>query len=161
MRVALFALFLAACPGGSDSDSDSDTDSDTDPSGATFLLTALMADNVAHSTDEAGDFDDWVEITNTGDATASLAGWVLTDGFPDEVGWTFPDGTDVAAGDTVRVWCDEDPVDGLHADFKLAAAGETLTLVDPDGEAVDEVTWTNLGEDEVYARGDNGEWAVE
>jgi len=168
--LALLSLSLTACSGAQDTDdtddgtdvgTDVDTETDTEPSEADVLLTALLAKNDTGDVDEAGDFDDWLEITNVGTATADLSGWGLTDGYPDETPWRFPDDTLLEAGDTVRVWADEDPDDGpLHADFKLSGDGETLTLLDSDDVVIDEVTFPALGDDEVYARQEDGTWAI-
>jgi hypothetical protein len=84
----------------------------------------------------------------------------LSDGYPEKEPWLLPQRT-LAPGESLRIWCDKDEEDGeLHADFKLAKAGEVLTLLNADGAVVDQVSWTDLGEDEVYVRTDDG-WEVQ
>jgi len=44
--------------------------------------------------------------------------------------WAFPAGTSIPAGDYLIVWADKDDTQaGLHADFKLSAAAESIFLV--------------------------------
>lgn len=181
-RLALYALTLIAVSACDDSVDDTDdlgTDTDTSDVGtdtdlgtdtdagtevdplADVVLTALLAKNATGDVDENGDFDDWIELTNRGDNSADLTGWSLTDGYPDEVPWVFPDDTILAPTATIRVWCDDDAVDGpLHADFKLSGDGETVTLINADDEIVDEVTFPALLDDQVYERDDADEWAI-
>lgn len=124
------------------------------------LITALVAGNKTGEQDEAEQFEDWLELTNLGDAPVDLEGMGLTDGYPEEEPWRIPQYT-LAPGDSLRIWCDEDPDDGpLHADFKLAKGGETVTLLSAEDAVLDRVSWSDLGDDEVYVRTDDG-WEVE
>lgn len=168
-RLALYALSVVALAGCPEDTDDTDTDTDTSDIGtdtevdplADVVLTALVAKNETLDVDENGENEDWVELTNRGDSGADLSGWSLTDGYPDEVPWVFPDGTILAPTATLRVWCDDDAADGpLHADFKLSGDGETVTLLNADDEIVDEVTFPALLDDEVYERNDDDEWAI-
>ncbi len=169
-RLALYTLTLialTACDGSIDDTDDTDTDTDTDSTGtevdpvAQVVLTALVAKNAAGDVDENGDNDDWLELTNRGDAGADLSGWGLTDGYPDEIPWIFPEDTLLAPTATIRIWCDNDPTDGpLHADFKLSGDGETVTLLNAQEEIVDEVSFPALLDDDVYERDDADEWAI-
>ncbi|MFT6158445.1 MAG: hypothetical protein ACJARS_004817 [bacterium] len=175
-RLAIYALALAAFTACGDSTTETDgadtgdidtgdtdtgdTDTEIDSSSA-VVLTALVAKNAEGDLDENGDNDDWIEITNRGDSAADLSGWGLTDGYPEETAWLFPENTLLAPTDTIRVWCDEDPDDGpLHADFKLSGDGETVTLLNASDEIVDEVTFPILADDEVYERDDADGWSV-
>lgn len=176
LTLSFLSLALTACSGaedtddsdvgtdvepGTDADSGTEVDDDTEAGEADVLFTALLAKNDTGDVDEAGDFDDWLEITNEGSVTADLSGWGLTDGYPDETPWRFPDDTLLDAGDTLRVWADEDPEDGpLHADFKLSGDGETLTMLDSEDNIIDEVTFPVLDDDEVYERQADGTWAI-
>lgn len=178
LALTLFTLTaLAACNGSTDetddpgtdtTDVDSDTDSDTDTDAATevdplaeVVMTALLAKNDTGDVDENGDNDDWLELTNRGDTGADLTGWSLTDGYPDETPWVFPEDTILAPTATIRVWCDDDLEDGpLHASFKLSGDGETVTLLDAAGEIVDEVTFPALDDDEVYERDEADGWSI-
>jgi hypothetical protein len=55
------------------------------------------------------------------------------------------------------VWADEDLTeDGLHADFKLSASGESVILSKADGTTVDSIDYTNQIANISYARNPNG-----
>ena len=99
------------------------------PPGA-LRINELMADNVSTLTDEAGSFEDWVEIANDSDVVRDLSGMVLSDD-DGALKWEFPAGTLIGPHATLLVWCDEDPLDGpLHAAFKLSKSGESVVLFD-------------------------------
>lgn len=167
----LLCALLAACS-GAENNADSDTSLDTelgteaDTEADTDVVTAVVfvefvADNEGLDTDEADQFEDWLVLENRGTGPVNLSGWQLSDDYPAEVPWVFPDDTALGAGETLRVWCDDDADDGnMHADFKLSADGETIVLLDPDGNVVEEVTFPALGVDERYVRDDADGWSV-
>jgi len=94
-------------------------------------LNEFMADNGTTITDEHGDFDDWVEIVNTGSLPVDLAGLGLSDDPADPYPWRLCTGAHLGAGARVIVWCDDEPEQGpLHASFKLSALGESVVLTD-------------------------------
>ena len=104
------------------------------------VITEFLAKNTRTLIDGNGNYSDWVEVSNTGDATADLAGWHLSDDAtrPDE--WTFPAGTTLAAGASIVVFADStgtvDPAGNLHANFSLGTDGEVLSLARPDNAVV-------------------------
>ncbi len=95
-----------------------------------------MAANLSGLTDEDGAFSDWIEIHNPDTGPVSLAGYHLTDDAAHLDKWTFPAVT-LDAGDYLVVFASgknrTDPAGRLHTNFKLAAEGEYLALVAPDG----------------------------
>ena len=93
-----------------------------------LFVNEFLASNQTGLRDEAGEFEDWVEIWNPGPDPVPLGGLHLTDDLENPTKWTFPDTTLAPRGYLV-VWCDEDPQDGpLHASFKLGASGEEIGL---------------------------------
>jgi len=99
------------------------------------VLNELLADNSSSFADEAGEYDDWIELFNPGDAPLGLTGLYLTDKRDRLDKWRITQ-TDLilAPGAFVIAWCDEQQEQGgLHANFKLSAGGEFLALVDRDG----------------------------
>lgn len=103
-----------------------------------LVVNEFMADNDNVVMDEAGEYDDWLEIYNPTDQDIFLSGMYLTDN-PDELTkWQFPfGGVALATGSYLLIWCDNDPEQGpLHATFKLSAGGEFIALVDVDGVTV-------------------------
>ena len=121
------------------------------------VINELMADNKSTFADEAGEFDDWIEIYNIGSEAADLSGCTMSDGLdtPDE--WTIPAGTIVPAGTYLIIWADEDLDQGpLHADFKLGGQGDELGLWTPEGELIDSITFGDQSEDVSFGRLPNG-----
>ncbi len=116
----------------------------TAPAG--LVLNELMAANQATLADEFGDFDDWLEITNTGPASLSLAGLTLTDNSAFPALYALPD-TTLEPGEYLLVWCDNQTDQGpLHAGFKLSAGGETIWLLD-QGTVIEQVVFPSLADD--------------
>ncbi|MFT4547067.1 MAG: hypothetical protein ACI9UA_001409 [Pseudoalteromonas tetraodonis] len=100
------------------------------------VLNEFVADNRNGLTDPDGEREDWIEIYNPNPFAIDLGGWSLSDDQlrPDK--WEFAPQI-VPAGGYLIVFASEKS-GLLDANFKLAAAGEYLALVDPDGEIVSE-----------------------
>jgi hypothetical protein len=80
--------------------------------------------------------------------------------------WAFPAGTLLPARAFLVVWADEDGGDepGLHANFKLAAGGEQVLLVDSDergNQVLDRVEFGAQEEDHAYGRMPDGSGGFE
>jgi hypothetical protein len=100
---------------------------------ATFaiVINEILADNGAVNADEAGQYDDWVELHNVGTTDLELAGYTLSDDLEAPTKWALPPVT-IAAGGHLLVWCDGETAQGaLHASFSLAADGEEIGLFTP------------------------------
>jgi hypothetical protein len=146
-----------------DTDTDSDTDSDTDTdtpgkSNATLVINEILAQNNTTNVDEAGQYEDWMELYNTGSAAIDLEGFQLTDDPEGGVTpWAIPAGNSIDPGGWFLIWCDDDGGDGpLHADFQLQADGEDVALYDPKGAIVDEVSYDSQTPDVSWARQPDG-----
>ncbi|MGB1204171.1 MAG: CotH kinase family protein [Chitinophagales bacterium] len=123
----------------------------------TLSINELMASNSNTVADQAGDYDDWIELYNLTDENIDLSGYFLTDGTYNVTKWEFPLGTTIAANDYLIVWTDENgSQEGLHANFKLNKAGERLRLVTPSLELMDEIVFTEQQSDIALARVPNG-----
>jgi len=149
MRRALASFFLlcAACEGAPPT-----TD---DPRADVLRINELMASNGATCADDVGEFDDWIELINTGEDELSLDGIAITDDrtTPDKASL---DGLTIPAGGRLLLVADGTPAQGAtHLPFKLSAAGEELLLF--IGEAIiDEVSWTSALADVSLARFPDG-----
>ena len=101
-------------------------------------INEIMASNTASLADPQGQFDDWIELYNAGDAAVDLAGMWLTDDPAEPTKWKFPAKTAVIAPKGyLMVWADGDVADpGLHADFRLSASGEQVCLFAVDGQTL-------------------------
>ncbi len=102
-------------------------------------ITEFMASNSSTLQDEDNDYPDWIEIFNPHECAINLAGWYLTEDRDDLTQWRFPDIT-MEGNDYLVVFASEkdrsSPGGQLHTNFKLAADGDYLGLVRPDGTTV-------------------------
>ncbi len=126
-------------------------------------INELLASNSSISSDEAGEYDDWLEIFNPTEQPIDMAGCFLTDEPDNLAKWEFPTGSSIIApGAFLIVWCDQDVNQGeLHTDFKLSAEGEFLALVGTNGTTIiDSLTTGPQVTDVSYGRRTDGgpEW---
>ncbi len=107
-----------------------------------LVINEFMAQNTTTVTDPAGEFEDWIELYNNTANTISLDNLFLTDTPANTQKWAFPAGLTMPPNSYLIVWADEDLTqEGLHADFKLSAGGESIILSYPNGEVVDAYTF--------------------
>ncbi len=130
---------------------------DPAPSDAAVRLNELCPDNVALR-DEHARTPDWIELFNPADAPMHVGGFAIADAPDPARAWQLPDGLVVPAGGFLLLWASgEDDPEGGRLPFKLSADGETVFLWDPEGRAVDAVTFAALGPGETWARDGDGE----
>lgn len=134
-------------------------------SGAQSLkINEILASNQSILADTSGDYDDWVEIYNSGDEAVDLAGFFISDKSAQPFKWKIPSGsaeTIVEPGGFLLLWLDDEPEQGaLHAPFKLDAAGESFLLSSPDSLLLDESGFGQQTTDVSLARQPDGtgEW---
>ena len=120
-----------------------------------LVINEVMARNSSVVADEAGEYDDWIEIANAGSSAINLAGLGLTDHFEGVPDFIFPDVT-LAPGEYLVVWADEQPHQGdLHAPFKLDGDGEQVFLTD-GAVIIDQMTYPDLGTNLSWGRWADG-----
>lgn len=140
--------------------------------GQTIFINEVMASNTNTIRDgdvddpkngkDGGAYSDWIEIYNSGTEPVDLTGYILSDSSAD---WKFPKGTVPAKGHLI-VWAsDKNKIakDGqLHANFKISASGENITLKRPDGTIIDSVDIVALDDDQSYGRKYDGDptWVI-
>ena len=106
--------------------------------------------------------NDWVEFYNTTSEPIDVEGMYLTDNVkkPQKYQITKGDGqvsTIIPAHGYLVVWCDKlDPLDQLHASFKLAAEGGDIMLTAEDGSWADQLTYTEHKADQTVGRYPDG-----
>jgi len=130
------------------------------------VINELMARNDTTAADPQGDYDDWVELVNVTVERVDLSGKYLSDNPENPLKWQFPAGTTIAPGGFLVVWADEDGGDepGLHANFRLAAGGETVWLYDTDENGnvlLDSVSFEAMSADESFGRYPDGTGAMQ
>lgn len=126
------------------------------PAPGDIEINELMADNGSTAYDSNGENDDWVELYNHTSTAKDLSGLYLSDDISNLMKWQIPLGTAVNANDVLIIWTDNDSEQsGLHANFKLSSAGESLIL--SDGTMIyDQVDFGQQSQDVSYARCPDG-----
>lgn len=125
-----------------------------------IVINEFLAANTQTNRDEAGEYDDWIELYNTSDTILTLRNIYLTDSlnYPDR--WRMPD-TLIARKGFLLVWTDNQPQQGkLHATFRLNREGEQIGIfVQQDGgfSVIDSITFRVQKADTSYGRFPDGE----
>lgn len=100
-------------------------------SGGQVVISEFLADNDEGIRDEDGDREDWIEVFNSGNATANMEGWWLSDDNGNPSKWSFP-AVELRPGATLLIWASGKnravPGEPLHTNFKLSKGGEYLGL---------------------------------
>lgn len=122
-----------------------------------LVINEIMADNTATIKDPAEEFEDWIELYNPTQNEITLTGKYLTDKKDNPQKWQFTEpGLKINPGEYIIVWCDEDGDKnqaGIHANFKLAADGEFIGIIDSDGKTwIDSVSFGKQSADVSFGR---------
>jgi hypothetical protein len=126
--------------------------------GIPLVINEFMASNSNIIGDPQGQYDDWIEIWNSGVDSIDIGGMFLTDNLSIPMKWRIPINmrslTTIPAGGYLLIWADEDSTDfGLHANFKLNADGEEIGLFDTDGRTlIDSIGFLDQTTDISYGR---------
>ena len=136
------------------------------PAAPALLINELMASNNSTLADASGEYDDWLELFNSGEEAVDIGGLYMTDDEADPTAWQLPisapEETTIPPGGHLLLWLDHQPEQGpLHIDFRLARDGEIVLLIDRDGTTViDSVRFEEQTEDTSYGRLGDGapEW---
>lgn len=124
---------------------------------STVKINELMASNTSTAKDEAGQYEDWIELYNLTDRDIDLGGYYLSDNPANLPKWKIPSGTKLPAKGFLTFWADEDGNQGpLHCNFKLSASGEVAILLDSNRVVLDSVAFGPQEADKGYARVPDG-----
>ncbi|MFK8056712.1 MAG: CotH kinase family protein [Saprospiraceae bacterium] len=116
-------------------------------------INELMVSNDTTVVDEAGEYEDWIELYNVTDNDIDLEGYSLSDKEADLAKWTIDTTMIIPAKGFLIVWCDEDGSQGPnHANFKMSRSGEHIFLSDTLGDVIDDVIYDEQMTDVSYAR---------
>ncbi len=130
-----------------------------------LFVNEFMADNLTTEPDGLGRIEDWIEIFNSNSYPVNVGSLFMTDSLADPLKFripnTSPDSTTIAAGGFLVFRADNHPELGVrHLDFKLAAEGESIGLVQLGKgvpEYLDSITYPAQSADIAYGRiGDAG-----
>lgn len=124
-------------------------------------INEFLALNNTCCTDEAGEYEDWIEIHNLSGVPVNLAGYYLSDDpsspFNSRIRDTDANETTIPAGGYIVIWADGDRDQGeSHVDFRLNQAGESVVLFYIDGRKIDEFSFGAQAADESMGRLPNG-----
>jgi len=121
------------------------------------VINEFLASNDTTMADQDGEFDDWIELYNTGSETVDLSGYFLSDDDDEPGAWSFPEGTTIDPDGYLIIWADGDEdQDGLHASFKLSGGGESVIFSDRDTIVLDKVVYSDQEDDVSFGRFPNG-----
>ncbi len=110
----------------------------------TLVINEAMSVNHSTIADEAGEYDDWIELYNPSSGTIDLGAYFLSDKHNGPRYWPLPQMT-VAAGGFALVWADGQPEQGaFHANFGLNASGERVYLFRKTGNGLHLVDYTDI-----------------
>ena len=125
-------------------------------------ISEVMSSNASTLVGDAG-IVDWIEVQNTSDSPIDLTGVALMRQTKPAQAFAFPGGT-LQPGAYAVVIADgsqkEQQADGWHAPYRLPASGETLALLDKNGDGIDLVEVPALGRNQTYCRDAAGNWQV-
>lgn len=124
-----------------------------------LLINELMASNLVLA-DEFGERDDWLELYNAGEESVNIGGLYLTDDLDNLSKWQISAPKEIEPNGFAVIWTDDDVEQGgLHANFKLSSAGETVALVqvlNGDTLILDQITFGELPENISFGRATDG-----
>lgn len=123
----------------------------------TLVINELMAQNTSAVMAPGGVYSDWFELYNNSNAPISLDYLYASDDLTVPTKWAFPSGITMPPYSYLIVWADQDlSQDGIHADFKFSAAGESCILSYLNGVVVNQVTFGQQVANMGFARNPNG-----
>ena len=130
-----------------------------------LYINELMAKNDYALSDEAGEFDDWLEVYNNNPYAVDLGGLQFIYGEEEErvtmVPYFSGDTTVVEAAGFKLLWADRDPEQGpLHLDFNLPAGGGGVGIGQVTNQGVtiiDRLSYGALAADVAFGRFPDGD----
>jgi hypothetical protein len=129
---------------------------------ANLFINEFMVSNVLSYENANGDYEDWIEIYNSGDSPVDLAGYYMTDDLDAASYWQIPTGqpgkTTVPANGFLVLCADNRPELGPdHLGFKLDKDSEQIFLLNTDGiTVIDGISYQDQFRDISYARSPDG-----
>ena len=126
-------------------------------------INEVQASNATSFIDNAGDFDDWIELYNNSDEEISLNGWHLSDDPNNLTKWTFPDEPEIELepGEFLILIADGEEDEGaLHLNFSLSQTGEQLFLSQAIGTPIHQVVYEFNWQDYSWGYDQNNTWGL-
>lgn len=130
-----------------------------------IVLNEMLSSNQTINTDQDGDYEDWLELYNSGGEAVNLGGYILIEDSSETNRWVFPK-KEIQAGEHLLIWTSgkdlNNPEGDLHTNFSIKSSGELVQLIDPSGNLVDQIPPTDMETDLSYGRypDGTGEWTI-
>lgn len=122
------------------------------PAARTVRISEVCAHNFRLATDENGNYSDYIELRNDGDAAVNLSEFYLSDDSGEPKKFRLPD-LELEPGGVILIWADgseqaegEGETDSVHANFRISDQ-ELISLADKDGEILDVLNCGRLPSD--------------
>ena len=164
LLVVLCTTFLIGVWFAGGYSADVQTQSSAEAALPTLRINELMAENDSTlvNPDDAGEFDDWIELYNDGATPIELAGYYLTDDLADPLKHKITGTLVISPASYLLIFADGHPELGAdHVDFKLSRKGEAIGLTASDGVTlIDSVTFMTQTADVSLGRNVVGEWVT-
>jgi hypothetical protein len=126
----------------------------------TLLINEFCADNDSVIQDNAGQYDDWIEIYNYGEEPVDMLGMYLTDDPTKPTKCKIFQSIVIEPKSFKILWADDNPEQGAdHLTFKLSKKGEAVGLFDTDAclqRKIDLIVFTEQTTDYSYGRFPDG-----
>ncbi len=109
---------------------------------AQVLINEFSAANYSYNTDNYGEYEDWIELYNTGNSSVNLSGYYLSDKMNNPTKWAIPAGVTIPANGFLLIYAsnrDEYAGGNLHTSFKITQTknSEAVVFADPSGNIID------------------------
>lgn len=129
------------------------------PSDLPIVINEVMPVNDDFHADQTGNFGDWVELYNAGNAAFNTNGLFLTNRLLEPARWPLPSVT-LNPGQHLLLWCDDEvEVGALHTNFTLSGADDEVMLMQREQDEwriVDLVEWENAPANASWGRTTDG-----
>lgn len=111
-------------------------------SGGQVVINEICASNISVQADNYNEYEDWIELYNTGSTPMDISGYYLSDSQNNNMKWTIPAGTIIAPNDHQEFFAsgrDELAGSVYHTNFKLTQTKqEWVVFSDPSGVVLDD-----------------------
>lgn len=120
-----------------------------------IFVNEVCASNTAIVADEDGDYEDWIELYNSGEEAVNLDGYFISDDDGMPFMYALPE-VWIEAGGFLVIWASGKDRVGeggeIHTNFSISSSGEPILLTRPDGEEEDAVPAVVLAANMTYGR---------
>lgn len=112
---------------------------------AQVVINEYSASNLNQYVDNHSDYEDWIELYNTGATPVNLGGYFLSDDSLQNTKYVIPAGTTIAANGFLRFWCsgrNTFAAGHYHTTFRITQtknSGEDVVFSDPSGTIIEGV----------------------